>query len=105
MSKKPLTERDMETLDSLRFATDNHIEVYAGTDHAQAKGWVMPMDCGGWNGSHHSYTLTKLAARGLAERWKLGSKREKGSCRYRINDAGRAALPRRPVSRSGTAHD
>jgi len=83
---KPLTDRDIDTLGELRAATDNYL-IYALKD-----GWVMPMDCGGSNGSHHSYTLHKLAKRGLCDRKKYGNKREKGSCRYRINDAGRTFL-------------
>ena len=82
-----LTGRDIETLDALRAATDNY---FALDNHKE--GWVMPMDCGGTNGSHHSYTLSKLAKRGLCDRKKYGGRREKGSCRYRINDAGRAFL-------------
>lgn len=88
---KPLTERDWETLDYLKFATDNQLEV-----DPDREGWVMPMDCGGMNGSHHSYTLHKLAKRGLCDRKKYGRQRDKGSCRYRINDAGRTALVSRP---------
>lgn len=30
------------------------------------------MDCGGYNGSHHSYTLHKLSKRGLCDRKKYG---------------------------------
>lgn len=87
---RPLTERDIETLGDLRAATDNYIRLDNYRD-----GWVMPMDCGGWNGSHHSYTLHKLAKRGLCDRMKLGGPHEKGSCRYRINAAGRRLLQRR----------
>lgn len=83
---KPLTERDIETLRELEFATRQFVE------QNYRDGWVMPMDCGGSNGSHHSYTLTKLAVRGLADRKKYGGRREKGSCRYRINDNGRIWL-------------
>lgn len=84
---KPLTERDIDTLGELEAATRNHLEVIP-----EREGWVMPMDCGGMNGSHHSYTLHKLAKRGLCDRKKYGGKRQKGSCRYRINDVGRAEL-------------
>jgi hypothetical protein len=84
---KPLTERDVETLVELRAATDSFVKQSNYRD-----GWVMPVDCGGFNGSHHSYTLSKLARRGLCDRKKYGNRREKGSCRYRINDAGREFL-------------
>lgn len=82
-----LTERDIDTLGELRAATDSFIR-----QDNWREGWVMPMDCGGSNGSHHSYTLHKLAKRGLCDRKKYGNRREKGSCRYRINDAGRTFL-------------
>lgn len=84
--QKPLTERDVETLGELEAATDNYLSLDL------KDGWVMPMDCGGSNGSHHSYTLHKLAKRGLCDRKKYGGPRDKGSCRYRINDAGRTFL-------------
>lgn len=83
MGERPLSERDIETLEYLLSATDDHLRMN------YRDGWVMTMDCGGTNGSHHSATLKKLADRGLCERWKLGSAREKGSCRWKINDAGR----------------
>lgn len=85
MAVKPLTERDIKTLGELSVATNPR-------DAFAREGWVMPLDCGGSNGSHHSYTLAKLAKRGLCDRKKYGGKRDKGSCRYRINDAGRAYL-------------
>jgi hypothetical protein len=87
---KPLTERDIDTLGALRAASDDAIK--HDPREMRSQGWVMPMDCGGFNGSHHSYTLSKLARHGYAERYKFGGKREKGSCRYRINDAGRKFL-------------
>lgn len=84
---KPLTERDWETLGELEAATRSCLQWTP-----KREGWVMPMDCGGGNGSHHSYTLHKLAKRGLCDLMKLGNKHEKGSCRYRINETGRIAL-------------
>ncbi|MEL6095863.1 hypothetical protein AAGG42_08230 [Stenotrophomonas maltophilia] len=62
-----------------------------------------PMEFGGCNGSHHSGTATTLAKRGLVDRlkcksWGGGTQlnvfagSSKGSCHYRITDAGRAAL-------------
>jgi hypothetical protein len=87
---KPLTDRDFETLRDVLAATDNFIRCDNYKD-----GWVMPLDCGGSNGSHHSYTLRKLSLRGLCDRKKYGGKREKGSCRYRINNAGREAIAAR----------
>lgn len=64
---RPLTQRDMRTLGELRAATDNFMRC---DNHKE--GWVMPMDCGGYNGSHHSYTLHKLSKRGLCDRKKYG---------------------------------
>ena len=87
---KPLTQRDIETLKELRAASDNALEYPRRNINKQ--GWVQPMDCGGFNGSHHSYTLAKLAKHGVAERHKFGTKRDKGSCLYRINQAGRSYL-------------
>lgn len=101
---RPLTERDIETLGELCAASDSFIKLYEpykaanADDIAKSNGWVMPMDCGGGNGSHHSQTLTKLAKRGLCERKKYGGAHEKGSCRYRINDAGRAFLQQQKES-------
>lgn len=90
MTPQPLTERDIETLDALRGASDDAIK--HDTRAMRRIGWVQPLDCGGGNGSHHSATLTKLAKRGLAERHKFGGPRDKGSCRYRITKAGRTFL-------------
>lgn len=79
-----LTARDLEVLIDLDAACRNHMDVIG-------KDWVQPLDCGGSNGSDHSYRLSKLAKAGLAEQRQRG-----GGCRgsksYRINDAGRAAL-------------
>lgn len=74
----------------------------------KTSGWAQPMEFGGQDGSHHSATATALAKRGLVDRYKLGgwafcyadeSKhlnnfkcRQKGSCWYRITDAGLAAI-------------
>jgi hypothetical protein len=86
MTMKPLTDRDMETLGELIAATDSFIKLgnYRG-------GWVMPMDFGGGDGSHHSATAHKLWRRGLCLMKKYGGKHEKGSCRYKANAAGRRA--------------
>jgi hypothetical protein len=83
---KALTERDVDTLGDLAAACRNFLDV-TGED------WVKPMDCGGSNGSHHSATLKKLAARGLVEasRAKRHLNNRPG-IRYRITDAGRALL-------------
>lgn len=87
-----LTERDWETLNDLRATCDSHLK------QGYRDGWAAPLDCGGSNGSHHSYTLHKLAKCGVAERKKYARLRDKGSCTYRINDAGRAALKARAAA-------
>jgi len=79
-----LTERDLEVLGELEAACRNYQQV-TGED------WVQPIDCGGTNSSHHSYTLSKLVRKGLAERRRRGGY-SRGSWSYRINDAGRQRL-------------
>lgn len=85
-----LTKRDIEVLDDLRVASDSAIK--NDTREMRCEGWVQPLDCGGFNGSDHSYRLSKLAKHGVAERHKFGGRRSKGSCLYRINEAGRLVL-------------
>lgn len=80
---KPITERDIEVLKDVVSTADDWQRV--GINDR----WMMPLDLGGTNGSHHSYTLHKLAARGLIDMKKYGGKREKGSCRYMANLVGR----------------
>lgn len=61
----------------------------------------MPMEFGGSNGSHHSGTAKALAIRGFVDRMKAShagislnnfKSRAKGSCHYRITEAGAEAL-------------
>ena len=79
-----LTERDYEVLGELDAACRNYLAV-TGSD------WVQPLDCGGSNGSDHSYRLSKLATAGLAESKRRGGW-SRGSKSYRITPGGRAAL-------------
>jgi len=81
MRQRPLTDRDIDVLETLVFATISRVRLNQSC-------WMQPLDLGGSNGSHHSYTLHKLAKRGLCHRRKWGSKRAKGSCDYRANAAG-----------------
>jgi hypothetical protein len=81
---KPLTDRDVETLRDLEAACRNYLDV-------TGQEFVQPMDCGGWNGSHHSATLAKLAKRNLVERKQRGGW-SRGSWKYRITQAGREAI-------------
>ncbi|MGX1098882.1 hypothetical protein [Amorphus sp. MBR-141] len=75
-----LTDRDREVLDDLAHACRTHEEVSGSP-------WVKPMDCGGHNGSDHSYRLSKLVRAGLAER-RPGGGYSKTAWKYRITDAG-----------------
>ena len=87
----PLTERDYETLRELDAANRSHAKL------GFRKGWARQMDCGGYNGSHHSYTLTKLTLRGLVEVMMPSTKhpgrsRYSGGKHYRITKSGIAAI-------------
>jgi hypothetical protein len=90
---KPLTPNQREALENLRFTTDNLDEVCGGTDN-----WARPLDCGGFNGSHHGQTLRRLAEKGLCDVNPPLTTRYRGNMRatrkYRINANGRAALVR-----------
>lgn len=62
------------------------------------EGWARPMDIGARDASWHSGVLKRLCKYNLVERRRrytimndLGSRR--GSYRYRITDAGLAAIP------------
>ena len=79
-----LTARDLEVLDDLRVACDNYQRV-------EGHQWVRPLDCGGTNGSDHSYRLSKLARAGYAEQKRRGGF-SRGSKIYRITDVGRITL-------------
>lgn len=95
-----LTEQQIDVLESLDrldgrpASKDLTNEMFA----PEVRGyWAAPIDFGGTNGSHHSATATRLAKMGLVDRYKGGKvnyfqSRYKGSCGYRINDAGRAWL-------------
>jgi hypothetical protein len=60
--------------------------------------WQRPMDVGGSDGSHHSRTLAKLAAMGLAERRDRGSiTGRRAVWLYRITSAGTTAITKDPT--------
>lgn len=90
MAQRPLTERDMETLNELVAGYDNAVKL--------GREGVAPLDFGGRNGSHHGATATKLAAHGLVDHRKRGCDWGKaptairGSKVYRPTEAGRVAL-------------
>lgn len=79
-------------------------DLIGGYDQRARFGWngdrdgVAPIDCGGMNGSDHSYRFSKLARLGLAEHRKRGCdwghapKRRRGSKVYRPTDLGRAVF-------------
>lgn len=67
--------------------------IYHRPDQAwRADGYARAMDFGGYNGSHHSATATRLARKGLVDRRKLPGPGGRGSCSYKITKAGLAAL-------------
>ena len=55
----------------------------------RGRGWFRPLDLGGHNGSHHSYTLTRLVKKGLVERKQRSSHQSRPSYVYRALEAGR----------------
>lgn len=93
-----LTPRDREILDSLIFAYDERARFgWPTLSDGRIIDGVSPLDCGGMDGSDHSYRLSKLVKLGLAEHrkglsWGHASKRVRGSKKYRPTDVGRAAI-------------
>jgi len=79
-----LVERDLEVLAELEAACRNHAK------HDYLSGWARPLDCGGSNGSDHSYRLTKLVKAGAAEQKQRMPWAGRGSKVYRITEAGKA---------------
>ena len=83
------TERDLEVLHDLVGACGQDCR------HTHRREGATPLDCGGTNGSDHSYRLTKLVRLGLAEHKKLGCAwgeaptRWRGSKVYRPTEEGR----------------
>lgn len=89
--------------------TDHERECLEGLAHCHdhprhPMKWARPLDIGGHNGSHHSNTLQRLTAKGWVNfRYRQGNEplqgengkrlfASRGSKRYRITDAGRAAI-------------
>lgn len=85
-----LTARDRDMLGELAAACRHH------QAHGYLDGWARPLDCGGHNGSDHSYRLSRLVKLGLAEARQRSVWMSRGSKVYRITAAGLAALPARP---------
>jgi len=92
---RKLTARDLEVLTELE-AANRHLAQYG-------RYWATPLDCGGSNGSDHSYRLSKMSDLGLVQskqrhgevplEGENGKKRwrGRGSKEYRITEAGRQA--------------
>lgn len=76
-----IRDRELNALREL-----NHQGKYDDPD-----GWRRPMDVGGSDGSHHSATLNTLTRRGFVQRQQRAGY-SRGSCLYRITDAGRTWL-------------
>jgi len=77
-----LLARDREVLNELCACHDSRYPME----------WARPLDCGGSNGSDHSYRLSKMAKAGLVEARQRSAFGTRGAKVYRITDAGRAAL-------------
>ena len=83
---KTLNAKEIEVLRELQAFAEQH-----------PKRWARPMDVGAWDSSHHSLSLRKLVAKGLAERRLRGTLRNmigsrRGSYEYKINAKGEAIL-------------
>lgn len=96
---RPLTERDLETLNELWGCTESLIRRPMEKSYAMSVGFA-PIEFGGSNGSHHGKTATKLVAHGFVEHkmrgaaeWGIVTTRDaRGSKIYRATPAGVAAL-------------
>lgn len=92
-----MNEIDFERLGDLIAGYDQRARVGGFEPKQDGSGFydgVTPQDCGGFNGSDHSYRLTKLVKLGLAEHrkgptWGKASTRYKGAKKYRPSDLGR----------------
>lgn len=84
---KHLTDRDYEVLEELDAAVRNHRNVGAGD-------YVRPLDCGGFNGSDHSYRLAKLERKGLANSRQRSAFGSRGSKEYTITEEGLRLIKR-----------
>ena len=87
LTPQQLTDREREVfreLEAFCRQADAHPDW-----HAQ---WAKPMDVGGRDGSHHSYTLSRLVAKGLVERRPRGAASLRGSWQYRVKRDDKARL-------------
>lgn len=87
------TERDIDVLGDLEAAVRNMRDLQE--QGLKVSEWVRPMDCGGANGSDHSYRLGRLAKMGLAERKKIygiSSDGSRGCYKYTITAEGQKII-------------
>lgn len=114
MADRKLTKNQLDVLVELNGCDQMKYggRIWTLPDGSKAR-LFMPMDFGGRSGSHHSGTATALAKRGLVDRLKVGwgpsqlnffKGRQKGSCHYRITDAGRAAMAEELNNKKGRTH-
>lgn len=93
MARDALTPNQLEVLRGM--AEQSGMEARAGRE---ARPWLRPMDIGARDGSHHSATMKRLAARGLLGRRRRGTLMNalggRGSFEYRLTAAGAAAARR-----------
>ena len=94
---KAATERDIEVLEDLDAACRNYVQI-------GCEPWVQPIDCGGTNGSDHSYRLQKLSRMQLATKRRRGGW-SRGSWSYTITDAGRDLLTIKRMLNRTAAND
>ncbi|UIJ43752.1 hypothetical protein LZK98_11685 [Sphingomonas cannabina] len=89
---RKLSERDRDMLAELASACATSLEWHAkGYSTGRTPGYARPLDCGGSNGSDHSYRLSKLVKLGLAEgkqRWGVSCSGSRGSKVYRPSPLG-----------------
>lgn len=97
MALRPLTERDLETLNELWGCTEALLR-RMDRDYALTVGFA-PIEFGGGSNSHHGKTATKLVKHGFVEHKMRGkdwgdvtTRDARGSKVYRASVAGRQAI-------------
>lgn len=95
---RPLTERDLETLNELWACTESLLNRPMDRRYALSVGFA-PLEFGGSNGSHHTKTVLKLVKHGFTDARKRGkdwgdttTRDARGSNVYRATPAGRDAI-------------
>jgi hypothetical protein len=85
-----LTERDIEIAAELIAAADEAVR-FQSQGYAM-RDWFRPLDIGGYNGSDHSYRLSKLEKSGLVVARQRMAHMSRGSKEYRPTEVLRIAL-------------